>query len=437
MKGHVGSPVVLRCGRRTAETYVEDIDGTMQGKRANNAVRTDAGPRAEHRGARDHNQVSQHAHRLRPTCIEVERIPAAPATVAAVAPSGSSRPVPRTAVIVSPSLNDVGGVERSAHLIERVLRDRGWHVRLVAPAREPSKWVRRLGGNALSFSRAAMEQVPHEGVDLIVTSSGYGAFAPRRLPRVHIYHGTIVQHTIDGDIDLPMRERLRRVFGEGLAEALAGRGATAVAVSESAAREVRRYFRLSCDAVIPNGVDTDVFTPRERPAARARFGLDRDGRYALFVGRTEARKGADLLLASCARAGFELIIAGTSTLHGGRELGVLTQEETAWAYAAADCVLFPSRYEACSFVVLEALASGTPLITTRTGWMKTFLEVMPAYGELCVKPNVEDIARQLGRLERMDTERLSAEARAWMVEHGNYTTFARRWDELIDRLEAS
>ncbi len=351
-----------------------------------------------------------------------------------MASSRSSEPELRRAVVVTPSLDNVGGVERSAHLIERVLRERGWRVNLVAPTRPPSRWVRRLGGNALSLSRSALHQVPGDGVDLIVTPSEYGAFAPRGIPRVHVYHGTMVQHTINGDVDLPVRERARRVFGEGLAEALAGRGATTVAVSESAAREVRRYFRLPCDAVIPNGIDTDVFAPRERSQARTRLGLDQDARYALFVGRTEARKGADLLLASCAQAGFELIIAGTSTLDGGRELGVLGPEETAWAYAAADCVLFPSRYEACSYVVLEALASGTPLITTRTGWMETFLAIMPAYRELCVWPDVEDIAAQLRRLEDMDTQRLIAPARDWMVEHGGYATFAGRWDELLERV---
>ncbi len=293
-----------------------------------------------------------------------------------------------------------------------------------------------MGGNGLSLSRSALGQVP-SGVDLIVTASQHGTFAPRAVPRIHVYHGTMVQHTLNGDVDLPLRERARRVFGEGLAEGLAGRGASTVAVSESAAREVRRYFRLDCSAVIPNGVDTDIFAPREPSQARARLGLEPDGRYALFVGRTESRKGADLLLESCARAGFELIIAGVSTLNGGRQLGVLGVEETAWAYAAADCVLFPSRYEACSFVVLEALASGTPLITTRTGWMETFLRMMPAYRDLCVWPDIGDIAAQLRRLPDMDTERLTAPARAWMVEHGDYATFARRWGELIDRVVAA
>ena len=66
--------------------------------------------------------------------------------------------------------------------------------------------------------------------------------------------------------------------------------------------------------------------------------------------------------------------------------------------------------------------------------MQTFLQVMPAYGELCVRPDVEDIAARLQRLEHMDTERLTAPARAWMVEHGDLATFARRWDELIERV---
>jgi glycosyltransferase involved in cell wall biosynthesis len=207
-----------------------------------------------------------------------------------------------------------------------------------------------------------------------------------------------------------------------------------VAVSESAAREVRRYFRLGVHEVIPNGVDTDLFRPRDRAEARRRLGLEGDARLALFVGRTEARKGADLLLPACARAGFELVVAGRNTLDGARELGVLSPEDTAWAYAAADCVLFPTRYEACSWVVLEALASGTPLVTTRVGWMETFLRELPAYRALSVWPEVDDVAAGLRALAEDPRPDLTAAARAWMEQNGSYERFAERWGALIDRV---
>ena len=149
------------------------------------------------------------------------------------------------------------------------------------------------------------------------------------------------------------------------------------------------------------------------------------------------RKGADLLLPSCTRAGYELLVAGASTLDGGRELGMLSPEETAWAYTAADCVLFPTRYEACSWVVLEALASGTPLVTTRVGWMETFLREVPDYRALCVWPDVGDIAAQLESLAGEDQSALTAAARSWMERNGSYAVFAERWGALAERVFAS
>jgi glycosyltransferase involved in cell wall biosynthesis len=341
------------------------------------------------------------------------------------------------AVVVSPSPGNAGGAERTSSLIARALTDRGWDVAIAAPDEPPPQTVRRAGAAGLWSSRRLMASVPAtSGLQLLITCGELGSFAPAGVPRIHIYHGTMVEHTLRGDLDQPLRERVRRVFGNGLAEGAAGRGATTVAVSESAAREVRRYFRLAVDEVIPNGVDVEVFRPRDRAEARSRFGLAADGRCALFVGRTEVRKGADLLLPACERAGFELLVAGRSTLEGARELGILSAEDTAWAYSAADCVLFPTRYEACSWVVLEALASGTPLLTTRVGWMETFLRELPEYRALCVWPEVADVAARLRSLADADHSELTGAARRWMERWGSYDAFAERWGALAERVAA-
>jgi glycosyltransferase involved in cell wall biosynthesis len=341
----------------------------------------------------------------------------------------------RTALLVSPAVGNAGGVERTSDLLRRALEARDWRVEILTPAEQPPRWASRAGVSPLWSSRRLMADVPPG--DLMISSSSFGLWAPEGLPRIHVFHGTLIEHTIRGDLDLPLRERARRAFGSVLAEGGAGRAATRVAVSESAAREVKRWFREDVDEVIPNGVDTNVFRPRDRGEARRRFGLEPDGRYALFVGRTEARKGADLLLPSCIGAGYELLVAGASTLDGGRELGMLSPEETAWAYAAADCVLFPTRYEACSWVVLEALASGTPLVTTRVGWMETFLREVPDYRALCVWPDIDDIAARLESLPGEDHSALTAAARAWMERNGSYAVFAERWGALAERVFAS
>jgi glycosyltransferase involved in cell wall biosynthesis len=325
-------------------------------------------------------------------------------------------------------------VEWVCTLLAGVLERQGWRVSIVGPSRPPSRWQSRvgLGYPVLSWSSTEMVRRQRQ-LDLIVTNGFLGIGCPRRIPRVHLYHGTMVSGTRAQAGSLPVREHLRRTIGGGAAEALAGRAATrVVCVSEAVAEEVRRYYRLHCDAIIPNGIDTDVFAPRDMQGARERIGLPRDGRYALFVGRSEHGKGSDLLLESTQRAGYELLIAGPTGAPGARHLGILTPEALADAYAASDCVLFPSRYEACSLVVLEALACGRPLLTTPVGWMKTLLRAVPQYERLCVEPSVEDISARLQALGNIESAPLVSAARAFVLENNSLERWSQRWRELLD-----
>jgi glycosyltransferase involved in cell wall biosynthesis len=208
-----------------------------------------------------------------------------------------------------------------------------------------------------------------------------------------------------------------------------------VCVSESTAEEVRRYYRLAETTVIPNGIDTATFAPGDQLVARERLGLQPDARYATFVGRFEHGKGGQLALEATTRAGYELLIAGpTGDGHGAHHLGVLSPEQLADAYAAADCVVFPSLYEGCSLVVLEALACGRPLITTRVGWMSTLLRAVPEYERLCVQPTVDDICTRLRELSDVDTTPLISAARAFVLEHNSLDAFGRHWQALLQGL---
>jgi glycosyltransferase involved in cell wall biosynthesis len=339
------------------------------------------------------------------------------------------------AVIVSPDPNaTAGGVERMCTLLANVLEQLGLTVTVVGPDRKPALWVSRLGGGFLETSRIATRVARRHNPDLLITNGYLGLGRARGAPRVHVYHGTMVSDTISEGDTIPRRERIRRIAGAGVAEALAGRGATVASVSEAAAAEVRRFYGVRTDAVIPNGVDVTVFRPRPRAEARQHIGLPQDGRYCLFVGRMQRRKGADLLVAACREAGYELLIAGASGAAGARHLGVMDPGSLAQAYCAADCVLFPSRYEACSYVVLEALASGVPLLTTRVGWMPTFLRDVPEYEGLCVRPEHDDIVARLRQLGEIEADELTRKARAFVVEHNSLQSYAAHWRKLLARV---
>jgi glycosyltransferase involved in cell wall biosynthesis len=339
------------------------------------------------------------------------------------------------ALLISPDpASNTGGVERFCGLLGAVLESAGWTTTTIGPGTWIPALLDRVGLGPTLQAVSVTRRARAAHVDLVIGNGFLGGPAGRR--RIHVFHGTMVGHVTAGGHG-SRRYRLRQAVGGGMPEALCGRGATKVAVSSSTAAELERFYRQRVDAVIPNGVDVNLFAPGDRTAARARLGLDMHTRYALFVGRFEHRKGADLVPEACRRAGFKLLVAGRDGPSGGVALGILTPAELAHAYRAADCVVFPTRYEACSFVVLEALASGVPLLTTSVGWMRDFLQACPGYSSFVVRPELDSITAALRRLDESDgADPALAEARDYILRHNGLDLFSRRWLDLISEVSA-
>ncbi len=165
------------------------------------------------------------------------------------------------------------------------------------------------------------------------------------------------------------------------------RASRIIAVSQALKDEARQ---LGADPakihVIPNGVDTLAFFPRDRQEARRTLGWPAGRRALLFVGRLSRIKGLDLLVNALAlvrerglflhghivgdgelRPELERTIARHRlqeevTLHGW----VAPTDLPRW-YSAADLVCLPSRSEGCPNVVVEAMACGTPVVATAVG----------------------------------------------------------------------
>jgi glycosyltransferase involved in cell wall biosynthesis len=341
--------------------------------------------------------------------------------------------VARVAIISPNPANRAGGVERVCAILEEALAAHGWEVEIVGPARPPTTLEFRLGLGYPTMSWTATKAARQSRPDVIVSNGYLGMGTARGIPRVHIYHGTMPGGTRASSDALPLREVLRRSISGGASEAIAGHGAAkVVCVSQATASEVRRSYRVSTDAVIPNAIDTTVFAPLSQPEARSRLGLDPRGRYALFVGRLEHGKGGAVTVEAAGRAGYELLIAGATGAPGAKHLGVLAPAELAHAYAAANCVVLPSLYEACSLVVLEALACGRPLLTTPVGWMGSFLRELPEYRALCVEPNADDVAARLRALDSIETDPLTTAARAFVLEHNSLEPYGDCWHALLE-----
>jgi glycosyltransferase involved in cell wall biosynthesis len=196
-------------------------------------------------------------------------------------------------------------------------------------------------------------------------------------------------------------------------------------------------------------------TPPEATAARlARYGLR--GPYVLHVGKLQARKNIVRLLEA-----FHLMKRETGAPHVlalvGRKtwtsddvqptidrlglaphivhLGHVDDEDTPYLYSGASVLAYPSLYEGFGLPVIEAMACGTPVVTSDT----TSLPEVAGGAALLVDPyRVESIAEALRRV--VTDEALAASMRARGIERARAFTWentARRTIEVYRRVRES
>jgi glycosyltransferase involved in cell wall biosynthesis len=155
------------------------------------------------------------------------------------------------------------------------------------------------------------------------------------------------------------------------------RASVVIAVSNQVKRElVSAGLPAEQVQVVPNGVDLVEFKPA--PVRREALGLP-EGVLLLFVGDIRTpRKNLDTLLRALTlvRVGTLVVVGsviGSPYPRLADRLGVAERvmflgyrKDVPLLMRAADVFVFPSRYEACSLVLLEALASGLPVVAART-----------------------------------------------------------------------
>jgi glycosyltransferase involved in cell wall biosynthesis len=195
---------------------------------------------------------------------------------------------------------------------------------------------------------------------------------------------------------------------------------------------------------IHNGVDLDEFKPGA--ADRAALNLPLDVPLAFFAGdiRTSG-KNMDTILAALAKTpGLHLAVAGDERgspyLALAQRLGLIDRvhflgyrRDIADLMRACDLFVFPSRYEACSLVLLEAMASGLPIITAVTTGGSELLD--PGCGWILEDPHdVEQLASHMRMLtgDAPLRRRMSANARATSERH-SWSAMAGEYVELFER----
>ena len=173
--------------------------------------------------------------------------------------------------------------------------------------------------------------------------------------------------------------------------------------------------------VIHNGVDLERHNPRlrdsEAPELRRELGLSEDDVLFVFLGNGFERKGLMPLLRACEEVfsgdpRLKLLVVGKDTRPGpyqavareghlrGRVRFLGPRRDVPAIFAAADLYLLPTKYDAFANTTLEALACGTPVITTK--WNGGSEVIDPACGAVLDDSPLE--------------ESLAASIREWLAQ---------------------
>lgn len=200
---------------------------------------------------------------------------------------------------------------------------------------------------------------------------------------------------------------ITRLFDRGFMGRSIQRADAVVAVSRSIADEVRELYPCDAEKVVavPSAASLTPSTSTDLADIEPRLS---SGRFLLFVGTFEPRKNLRRLLSAhvqCfATHRIPLVLVGgegwrDASIHSaireaegeGRviRVGRVSDSRLAALYAHAICLVFPSLYEGFGLPLLEAMSTGTPVITSNHG---ACAEVAADGGLLVDPTSVEEIA---------------------------------------------
>lgn len=192
-------------------------------------------------------------------------------------------------------------------------------------------------------------------------------------------------------------------------------------------------FRIEA---IPNPIEVDVFSPKDKIAERQKRGIDAQAKIILFgaANINDRRKGISYLVEAlrilkyqyAGHQKIEIVIFGKNKhfdvsqipfkVH---ELGLITsQHELAGVYSLADVFVTPSLEDNLPNTIMEAMACGAPVVAFETGGIPEMIDHQ-RNGYLAVFKDAADMAKGLAEVLNGFTDQLSAQARQRVLD--NYT----------------
>jgi len=347
-------------------------------------------------------------------------------------------------LMVSPQFKPItGGYERAAERLSKGLASRGHQVMVLAERRSQSwPYHERDGGVELRRWWCCYRRRLHQASSLF----GFLVLLLRHGHRFDVWHvhqygshaalaiaiGAICRTPVVLKLTSTRAQGISAAISHGwiapLVVALHKRARAAVVLSQEMFQEaVALGIPASSVHLLGNGIDTSLFAPptaAERATLRAQLGVG-DGSHAMFVGRLSAVKNVPLLLRAWSLAvprltnQWRLHIIGDGPEHerlvaeaqgfGVSESVVFHghQECVSDWFAVADLFLQSSDNEGLSNTMLEALATGVPVVCTHVSGTEECVRepdtglVVPVGDAVCLANAIVELANDDARRAQM------------------------------------
>lgn len=278
-------------------------------------------------------------------------------------------------------------------------------------------------------------------------ANGFVTWAPSDLNSMHFVHASWRRSLpAEGPSRLTFRDTYAKLYAainERLEQLALHSSRQVVAVSDAVRRELM-LLGVDCTRlhIIANGVDTEEFAPG--PCMRQAFDLPEGVVIALFAGDImNPRKNLDTVLQALSDVP-EMHLAVAGKCHGSpypamaRAMGLQDRvhflgfrPEMPMLMRSVDMFVLPSRYEPFGLVVLEAMAAGLPVVTSRQAGISAIIS--PAVGHVLEDSNdAETLAKWLRILGASPElrQRMGADARS-LAEAHSWQEMARQYVELL------
>lgn len=249
---------------------------------------------------------------------------------------------------------------------------------------------------------------------------------------------------VDGDLSRQIWERKRAALRAVPPSRLQLVAPSRWLAATARASTLLRAFPIT---VIPSGLDTEVFRPRDRACARDALGIAHDARVALFVGDPVERpeKGFVLLARAleAVREVPDLLLVSAGSGRAPCPVSVphvrLGRVGSEWvlslAYSAADICVIPSVQDNFPYAALESLACGTPVVAFAVGGIPEI--VRPGVTGLLAPPrDVGALGAAIHELLRQPARRaeMAAQCRRVAVDEYRLDLQAQRYLALYERI---